>query len=101
MDKGRIRHMAVFTLKSQKNSAETTKFLADGERILSSIPGVEHFEVLKQVSEKYDFDFGFSMEFENQEAYDTYNAHPDHQTFVEERWKKEVERFQEIDFEAC
>ncbi|GGM38052.1 stress responsive protein [Paraliobacillus quinghaiensis] len=85
MEKGRIRHMAVFTLKSQKNSPKTKKFLADGEKILSSIPVVEHFEVFKQVSNKYDFDFGFSMEFENQEAYDTYNAHPDHQTFVEER----------------
>lgn len=101
MKKGRIRHMAVFTLKSQKNSVDTKKFLADGEKILSSIPIVENFEVLKQVSKKYDFDFGFSMEFENQEAYDTYNAHPDHQAFVEERWKKEVERFQEIDFEIC
>ncbi|GAE36469.1 Dabb family protein [Halalkalibacter akibai] len=100
MKKGRIRHMAVFTLKSQYDSAETKKFLADGEKILSSIPVVEHFEVLKQISNKYDFEFGFSMEFANQEAYDTYNAHPDHQAFVEERWKKEVKKFQEIDFEV-
>lgn len=100
MDQGRIRHMAVFTLKSPQDSTETKQFLSDGKQILSSIPVVQHFEVLTQISSKCDYDFGFSMEFENQEAYDTYNAHPDHLAFVENRWKKEVERFQEIDFKG-
>jgi hypothetical protein len=98
MEKGRIRHMAVFTLKHTVESPETEKFLDDGKQILSAIEVVENFEVVRQVSPKTDFDFGFSMEFQNQEAYDTYNEHPDHQSFVEQRWKKEVEKFQEIDF---
>ena len=98
MEKGRIRHMAVFTLKHKEGSPEIEKFLLDGERILKSIPAVEKFEVLRQVSNKYDLQFGFSMEFKDQEAYDSYNAHPDHQSFVQQRWEKEVETFQEIDF---
>ena len=98
MEKGRVRHMAVFTLKHKEDSPETEKFLIDGERILSTIPGVEKFEVLRQVSIKYDLQFGFSMEFKNQDAYDQYNDHPAHQAFVQQRWEKEVERFQEIDF---
>jgi len=53
---------------------------------------------MKAIEEKTDFDFGFSMEFASQADYDAYNAHPDHVKFVEERWKKEVVRFQEIDF---
>ncbi|WP_232427714.1 MULTISPECIES: Dabb family protein [Thermobacillus] len=53
---------------------------------------------MKAIEEKTDFDFGFSMEFASQADYDAYTAHPDHVKFVEERWKKEVVRFQEIDF---
>ncbi len=90
--------MAVFSLKYSPTAEETKAFLKDGERILTGIPGVEHFEVLRQISMKTDFDFGFSMELNCQEAYNSYNEHPSHQAFVEERWKTEVEKFQELDF---
>lgn len=94
---GAIRHMALFTLKYDAGSAAAAVFLKDGEEILSAIPVVANFEVLRQISVKCDFDYAFSMEFENQEAYDAYNVHPDHQRFVRERWETEVLRFQEID----
>ena len=97
MEQSIIRHMALFTLKHPLESEQTEKFLNDGENILSEIPIVKNFEVLRQVSTMTNFDFGFSMEFKNQEDYLAYNNHPNHQAFVEERWKKEVERFQEID----
>ncbi|MBE9518785.1 MAG: Dabb family protein, partial [Bacteroidetes bacterium] len=32
------------------------------------------------------------------EDYNTYNQHPDHVAFVQERWLKEVTDFLEIDF---
>lgn len=98
MEKQAIRHMVIFDLKVIKGSADAEKFLADGKAILESIPVVNHFEVLYQVSPKNDYDYGFSMEFDNQADYDTYNAHPYHEEFVRERWIKEVERFLEIDF---
>ena len=50
------------------------------------------------MSKKNDYEFGFSMEFADQAAYDAYNDHPKHVKFVEERWKREVERFLEIDY---
>ncbi|WP_226666380.1 Dabb family protein [Metabacillus litoralis] len=99
MEKGRIRHMAIFSLKHDLQSRETAKFLNDGKKILSSISFVENFEVVYQTSEKSNYDFGFSMEFVDLSAYEKYNNHPDHVHFVEERWKKEVDRFQEIDFQ--
>lgn len=98
MNLGTIRHMAVFTLKSAPDSEKTRAFLQDGAEILSAIPGVEHFEVLNQVSSKCDFQYAFSMEFADQAAYDAYNNHPDHQAFVARRWDTEVAAFQEIDF---
>ncbi len=99
MDKS-ITHMVIFTLKHERGSREEEEFLNVGEKTLSSIPFVKNLKVLKQVSEKNQFDFGFSMEFADQGDYNSYNNHPDHLSFVKERWENEVEEFLEIDVEA-
>jgi hypothetical protein len=92
-----IRHTVVFNLKHAKGSAEEKKFLADA-LVLTKIPGVETFEQLRQVSPKNTFSFGFSMEFNDQAAYDAYNVHPLHVAFVRDRWVPEVSDFMEIDY---
>jgi hypothetical protein len=92
-----IRHTVVFTLKHAQGSAEEKKFLEDA-LVLSGIPTVQKFERLKQVSRKNPFKFGFSMEFTDQAAYDTYDTHPVHVAFVRDRWKAEVTDFLEIDY---
>jgi hypothetical protein len=79
---------------------EEQQFLAAAQQ-LCSIPGVENFESLKQVSPKNSFEWGLSMEFASQEVYDRYNNHPDHVAFVEQRWLQEVENFLEIDFQVA
>lgn len=93
-----IRHTVVFTLKHAAGSAQEAAFLKDA-RILARIPGVQDFEQLRQVSPKTDFDFGFAMRFADETAYAAYNAHPDHEAFVRDRWLVEVERFMEIDYQ--
>lgn len=92
-----IRHSVIFVLKHAHGSLQEKAFLRDA-LVLAEIPGVEKFERLQQVSKKNDYQFGFSMEFEDQAAYDAYNDHPKHVRFVEERWKREVEGFLEIDY---
>lgn len=94
-----IRHTVVFTLKHAHGSLQEKAFMRDAKAALHDIPGVKKFEQLRQVSKKNDFEFGFSMEFADQAAYDGYNNHPKHVKFVEERWKREVEKFLEIDYE--
>ncbi|HZP19336.1 MAG TPA: Dabb family protein [Bauldia sp.] len=94
-----IRHTVAFRLKYDPDMPAETAFLADGKRILSAIPGVRKFEVLRQVSIKNDYKFGFSMEFANQAAYDAYDKHPDHVAFVRDRWQKEVVAFLELDYQ--
>lgn len=93
-----IRHTVCFRLKHAAGSAEEQDFLAAGAR-LAVIPGVERFERLRQVSDKNDFRFGFSMEFAGPEQYQGYNEHPDHIAFVQQRWIPEVAAFLEIDYE--
>lgn len=92
-----IRHTVVFNLKHLKGSGEEKQFLEDA-MVLTEIPGVNAFERLRQVSPKNNFSFGFSMEFDDQAAYDTYNAHPLHVAFVRDRWLVEVSDFMEIDY---
>ena len=92
-----IRHTVVFNLKHPKGSAAEKKFLEDA-LVLTEIPGVNAFEQLRQVSAKNDYSFGFSMEFNDQAAYDGYNIHPKHVAFVRDRWVPEVSDFMEIDY---
>ncbi|UKS29126.1 Dabb family protein [Paenibacillus sp. HWE-109] len=100
MTLGNIQHMVIFNLHAGKDTQEAEQFLTSSAEELAAIPGVEEFRVLRQVSVKTDFDYGFSMVFANQAAYDAYNIHPIHTQYVAERWMKEVSRFQEIDFAA-
>ena len=93
-----IRHSVIFNLKCPKGSAEEKAFL-DAAKKLALIPGVTQFESLRQTSKKNEFDYGLSMEFADRPAYDIYNQHPDHTTFIRDFWLKQVDKFLEIDYE--
>lgn len=93
-----IRHMVIFCLKHEPDSPEATKFLEDGESILTQIPGVEAFIRFNQISPKNDYEYGFSMDFDDMESLKFYMEHPLHVDFVNQRWLTEVTRFLEIDF---
>jgi heme-degrading monooxygenase HmoA len=92
-----IRHTAVFRLKHAVGSSAERSFLT-ANRALKSIPGVNAFEILRQMSPKNDFTFGVSMEFADDAAYQGYNNHPAHVAFVRDRWVPEVAAFMEIDY---
>jgi hypothetical protein len=94
---GKIRHSVVFRLRHPEGSLEEQAFL-DEIRSLAEIPGVEAFELMREVSPKNDYRFGLSMEFAGPTAYAAYNEHPRHTRFVETRWIPEVADFLEIDY---
>jgi hypothetical protein len=95
----RIRHTVAFTLVHKEGSAGERDFL-DAAEHLATIPGVEAFELLAEVSPKNGYRFGISMEFADRPAYEGYNEHPDHVRFVQERWLSEVSEFLELDYAA-
>jgi hypothetical protein len=97
VDAKRIRHTVAFRLRHAAGSSEEASFLAEAET-LAAIPGVEAFEILRQVGAKNEFDYGISMEFADRAAYDAYNDDPAHVRFVETRWLPEVADFLEIDY---
>lgn len=92
-----LRHTVVFRLRHPVGSAAERDFLTAAQR-LAEIPGVTRFEVLRQVSPQCGFTLGLSMEFADSAAHARYGAHPDHETFVRERWIPEVVDFLEIDY---
>jgi hypothetical protein len=97
---GRVRHTVSFVLVHSQGSAEEAAFLAAAVRLADVVPGVEDFEVLREVSPKNPFVHGLSMEFADRAAYEAYNEHPEHVAFVRDRWLAEVSDFLEIDYEA-
>jgi hypothetical protein len=89
----RIRHQVVFTLKPDADEADFLRAIAE----LEAIPGVEAFELMREVSPKNGYEHALTMEFADKAAYEAYNAHPQHAGFVENRWDNEVADFLEID----
>jgi heme-degrading monooxygenase HmoA len=94
---GRTSHKVAFALAHPEGSAPERDFLDAAER-LASVPGVEAFELLAEISPKNPYRFGISMEFADRAAYENYNEHPAHVRFVQERWLAEVSDFLEIDY---
>ena len=92
-----IRHTVVLRLKHAAGSPAERDFLTAAQALVS-IPGVEKFELLRQVGKKCAYTFGLSMEFADAEVYAHYNDHPSHVRFVQERWLAEVADFLEIDY---
>jgi len=92
-----IRHTVVFKLKHPEGSQQELDFLRSARK-LSEISTAKNFECLRQISEKNDYDFGLSMEFDSAADYEVYNTHPAHVEFVQTRWVPEVIDFMEIDY---
>ena len=92
-----IRHTVQFKLRHPPGSKPEQDFLT-AALALTTIPGVTRFEQSRQVSGKNPYAFNFSMEFADQTAYDGYDTHPVHVSFVRNRWIPEVEAFLEADF---
>ena len=72
---GRIRHGVVFSLAHPAGSDAEAAFL-DAVLRLESIPGVEAFELMREVSPKNDYAFALTMEFADRDAYAAYDESP-------------------------
>jgi len=92
-----ITHTVAFRLRHSRDSDQEAAFLHEALG-LAGIPGVKNFQQMRQVGKKAAYDFGFSMCFADQSAYDAYNGHPVHVAFVRDRWVAEVADFIELDY---
>ncbi len=92
-----ISHSAFFKFKDSLSAADKELFFAEINK-LAGIEGAIDFKVVKETSPKNHFEYGATMQFKDQKAYDSYNTNPQHHKFVQEIWLKMVEDFMEIDY---
>lgn len=84
---GRINHVVFFDLK---DPADADALIAESLK-LGAIPGVtscyagRHIDTGRDTV-RQDYDVGFFVAFDSEEAYASYVAHPDHVALVE-RWR--------------
>jgi hypothetical protein len=93
-----IRHAGIFNFKPTVSESQKHEFFV-ALKALEEINGVEKMEVSRQTSTKNKFKYGFSMEFANNEIYQAYSIHPQHDAFVKDFFIPLVEEFMEIDTE--
>jgi hypothetical protein len=99
-----ITHVVIFW--TEQANRESAVALYEGARKLDQIPGVKNFRCGCPVPSPRDvvddsFQVAISMDFDDQEAADTYQNHPDHVAFVEEVFKKHAARCVVYDFETA
>jgi len=92
-----IEHTVFFKLHHEAGSPAAHAFHREAIK-LGSLPGVENFKWVKQVSAKNDFDYGLTMTFQDEAAYKAYDQHPLHVKFVQEIWIPNVSTYLEIDW---
>lgn len=92
-----IRHMVVFNLKYTKEDPRAKDFIETAKKVFAGIPFARNVMQCWEISPKNNYTYGFSFDFMKPEDYESYNNHPAHCKFVEERWNTEVTDFMEID----
>ena len=92
-----IQHSVIFKLKFIENDPQNKHFWK-AARDLANIPGVQNFQCLNQISSKNLFEYGLSMEFTDQQTYESYSTHPAHEEFIQDYWIPYVSDFLEIDY---
>lgn len=90
-------HTVFFTLNQPEDDKQRESFFSEANK-LAAIPGVKNFKCVKQFSQKNNYDYGLTMDFDDDNAYQGYLDHPEHVEFVEKVWKRYVRYFMEIDY---
>lgn len=93
-----IRHSGLFNFKSNVTEEEKSAFFRT-LKDLETIFWVQKMEVSKQTNSKNKYQYGFSMEFDDEDNYRAYQLNPIHDAFVKDYWLKMVDDFIEIDTE--
>lgn len=81
-----ICHVVLIRLKSGLPESAGASLLEQARKLLSPIPLVRNLRLGRGLGKKAEVDFPYSlvMEFEDEDALQGYQVHPDHQRFVRE-----------------
>lgn len=81
-----ICHVVLIRLQASVDEVRAATFLEDAKRVLSAVPGVRDLRVGTGlgVKDEKDYPYCLVMDFDNEQALDVYQAHPEHQRFVKD-----------------
>jgi hypothetical protein len=81
-----ICHVVLIRLKTGLGGAAGAEVLEQARKLLAPIPGVRNLRLGRGLGKKAEVDYPYAlvMEFEDEEALQGYQVHPDHQRFVRE-----------------
>jgi hypothetical protein len=79
-----ICHVVLIRLKEGVSESDASNLLERAKMLLGPIPGVRDLRVGRGLGKKAEVSYPFAlvMEFEDENALEAYQVHPDHQTFV-------------------
>lgn len=97
----RIRHLVFLSLKPELNAEQIKEFLQESVRMHLSIPAVAKFQLLCRSKPDQEYPYAFDVEFSDLAALEVFQIHPLHLKYVDELWKKRVDRYLISDWTPC
>lgn len=81
-----ICHVVLIRLKKGLGESAGEELLDRARKLLAPIPGVRNLRLGRGLGKKAEVDYPYSlvMEFDDENALQGYQVHPDHQRFVRE-----------------
>ncbi len=81
-----ISHMVLIRLKPGLGDTAGAELLEQAKKLLGPIPSVRNLRLGRGLGKKAEVDYPYAlvMEFEDEEALESYQVHSDHQRFVHE-----------------
>jgi fructose-bisphosphate aldolase class II len=77
-----VQHVIVYNVETS-DAAQVDHMMSEGEKLLSTIPGVRRVITGKAVQEDARYKFTWLIEFVHENVIDSYRDHPDHVAFAD------------------
>jgi fructose-bisphosphate aldolase class II len=93
-----VEHVIVYNVQGI-NKAEVKQMMAEGKRVLSTIPGVREVVCGSALQVEASYRYAWLIRFAHPTVIDSYRNHPDHQAFADKLFRPVAGNRLSIDFE--
>ncbi len=94
-----VEHLIVYNVEQGMGDEAVAALMAEGQRVLSAIPGVRRVFTGKAVRSDAAYQYCWLVRFANQPVIGSYRDHPDHVEFANTRFRPVAGNRISIDFE--
>lgn len=94
-----VEHVIIYNVQGMDKTAIDT-MMAEGQKILSRIPGVREVITGKAITKNADYQYSWIMHFCHPAVIDSFREHPDHVAFADKRFRPVAASRISIDFQT-